>query len=243
MIYDVKASIPSGIGDVLASQLEAAASDAISKTLMASKAKWEQTAQQRLKSTRMDYILGLNTDDSVEFPDAYTGVLTLRGGWPTMLEQGFPAFDMKTGFSKSSKRTMLKDGSGWYMTIPFRHGTPSASGVATGSPMPSDIYSRARALKGVTRLTGTEDDYPPQTSHAGYQHRSGIYEGMRRVTKEYAKAKQSKYVTFRRVGSKSPANSWMHPGFPGIEAIGVVEPYAQRTLNQVLSQSVSDLMN
>lgn len=242
MIRNIEAHVPSGIGDVLASQLEAAASDAISKTMIATKAKWEQTAQQRLKSTRMDYIMGLNTDDSVEFPDAFTGVLTLRGGWPTMLETGFPAFDMKQGFGRSSKRKMLSDGSGWYMTIPMRHQTPSSNGMAGGTPMPEDIYSRARALKGVTRLTGTEKDYPPGVSHAGYQHKSGIYEGMRKVSKDYAKATQSKYVSFRRVGSKSPSNSWMHPGFPGVEAINVVQPFAQRTLNKVLEQSIRDVM-
>lgn len=243
MIRNLEVNVPKGVGGVLASQLEAAAADAISKTMIASKAKWERTAQQRLKSTRQDYMLGLNTDDSVSYPDAFTGVLTLKGGWPNMLERGFPAYDMKTGFGKSPKRTPLRDGSGWYMTIPMRHRTPSSTGVAGGTPMPEDVYAQARVLKAGTRLKDTETNYPPKQSWTGYQHKSGLYEGMQRDMKQYGKTRQSKYTTFRRVSSNSDPQSWMHPGFPGVEAIAVVEPFAQRTLNTTLMRAVNDLMN
>src|SRR5690606_24474977 len=99
---EIRLDIPTGFSGVLASQIEMAAQSAISSTLMATKSYWEQLAQQRLRTTRADYILGLNADNSVEFPDAYTGVLTLRGKFPNMLEEGFSAFDQKEGFSKSS---------------------------------------------------------------------------------------------------------------------------------------------
>ena len=243
MINNIEVNVPKGIGNVLASQIEAVAQDSISKTLIATKAKWERTAQQRLKTTRSDYLFGLNTDNAVTFPDAYTGVLTLQGGWPGMLEEGYGPYDMKTGFGKSDKRKPLKDGSGWYMTIPMRHRTPGTSGAVGGAPMPEDIYSQAKALRGGQRLTDTQQNYPPGQSWTGYNHRNGIYEGMRRAEKQYQRAKQGKYQTFRRVSSKSDPASWMHPGFPGIHALDVVRPFAQRTLDRTLANAFRDVMN
>ncbi len=238
----IEIKIPQGFSGVLASQLEAAAKAAVSSTLMATKSNWEQIAQQRLKTTRADYILGLNSDNSVTFPDDYTGVLTLRGKWPNMLETGFSAFDQKLGFGKSSRIKAKKNG-GWYLTVPFRHRTPGTAGSAVGgSAMPDDIYSQARALRGGTKLTGTEQNYPQQTSWTGYDHKSGIYENMKKVTKQYDRATQNQYMTFRRVSDSSDPLSWWHPGFQGVKALDIVEPFARRTFEQVLSRNIRNSM-
>lgn len=238
---EIRLDIPKGFGNVLASQIEMAAQSAISGTMMATKSHWEQIAQQRLTTTRADYILGLNADNSVEFPDSYTGVLTLRGKWPNMLEEGFPAYDQKRGFGASDKVRRKKDG-GWYLTIPFRHRTPDTSGSAVGGQsMPTDIYSQARALRGGQSLTGTETNYPAQTSWTGYQHKAGIYENMKRVRKQYDNTTQSQYMTFRRVSDKSDPESWWHPGFQGINAIDEVEDFARRTFNQVFNFNLRNL--
>jgi len=239
---EINIKMPTGWSGVLASQVENAARAAISTTMMVTKSHWEQIAQKRLTTTRADYMLGLNADNSVEFPDSYTGVLTLRGKWPNMLETGYAPYDMKTGFMGSSKKTLKKDG-GWFLTIPFRHRTPGTSGSAAGgSSMPSDIYSQARVLRGGQKLTGTETNYPPKTSWTGYEHKSGIYENMKKVTKTYEKAKQNQYMTFRRVSDDSDPSSWWHPGFPGIKAVDVVEPFAKRTFQQVLNRNIKDAM-
>lgn len=239
---EIKISIPKGFSDVLASQLETAAQMSVSSALMATKSFWEQQAQQRLTTTRADYILGLNADNSVEFPDSFTGVLTLRGKLPNMLESGFPPFDMKTGFMKGQRAKRKKDG-GWYITIPFRHRTPNTVGSAVGGKaMPDDIYSQAKILTAGQRLRGTEQNYPPRVSWTGYQHKSGIYENMVRVRKQYDKAIQSQYFTFRRASDKSDPNAWWHPGFPGIKAIDVVEPYAKRVFQQILNKTIKDIM-
>jgi hypothetical protein len=238
----IEIQIPDGFSNVLNNQIQQAANLAISSTLMVTKSHWEQIAQQKLTTTRADYMLGLNSDNSLEFPDELTGVLTLRGKWANMLETGFQPFDMKDGFSKG-KRVQKKDG-GWYQTIPMRHRTPGQSGSAVGgSEMPSDIYSRARAMRGNTgRLTGTEKSYPAQTSWTGYQHKNGIYEGMVRNRKKYDKATQSSYFTFRRVSDKSDPMSWWHPGFVGVKAISIVEPFAQSTFNKVYADNIKNLM-
>lgn len=238
---EIRLDIPKGFGNVLASQIETAAQSAISSTLMATKSHWESIAQRKLTTTRADYILGLNSDNSVEFPDSFSGVLTLRGKWPNMLEEGFSAFDQKSGFGKSQRRKQKDDG-GWYLTIPFRHRTPDTAGSAVGGQaMPGDIYSQARALRGGQSLTGTEDAYPAQTSWKGYEHKSGIYENMSRVRKKYDKATQSQYMTFRRVSDKSDPDSWWHPGFQGINAVDEAEKFATETFNKVFSYNIKNM--
>lgn len=223
----------------LPAKFQNAITAAVSSTLMAAKSKWESEAQKRLTTTRGDYLLGLNADDSVDFPDPFTGILTLRGKWPNMLEKGFAPFDMKDGgdgrFKGSAKKKLKKDG-GWYLTIPMRHRTPDTPGSAVGgSAMPNDIYAQARMLAANQRLTGTEQQYPAQVSWNGYQHKNGIFEGMTRNQKTYDKATQSAYFTFRRVSDKSDPRSWWHPGFSGINAADIVEPFVRDTFNKVLA--------
>lgn len=239
---EISIDIPKNFSNVLASQLQSAAQSAVSSTLMATKSHWEQIAQKRLKTTRNDYMLGLNADNSVSYPDPFSGVLTLRGKWPNMLESGFPAYDMKSGFSTGKRVKQKKDG-GWFMTVPFRQRTPGTAGSAVGgSAMPEDIYASARALRGGERLTGTTKDYPASTSWTGYKHKTGIYEGIKKVTKQYDRAKQNQYVSFRRVSDTSDPSSWWHPGFAGINAVDEAERYAKDTFGKVLKHNLKNAM-
>ena len=240
---ELSISVPDGLSAALTNQIQTAAQMSVSDTLMATKSKWEQIAQQRLNTTRADYLLGLNADNSLEFPDKMTGVLTLRGKWPNKLEDGFSAFDIKDGLMNGPNVKRKKDG-GWYNTVPFRHRTPGHSGSAVGgSEMPTDIYSRARAMRGnVQRLTSTETAYPPQTSWKGYTHKNGLYEGMVRNRKKYEKAIQSTYVTFRRVSDKSDPKAFWHPGFVGIKAVDSVVPFAEKTFKEVLEVYLKEFM-
>lgn len=240
---EVRVQIPDGFSNVLANQIEAAAISSVSATMIASKNKWESIAANKLHTTRADYLLGLNAEDSLEFPDAFTGVLTLRGKWPNKLEKGFGAYDIKDVLKNSPKVKHTKDG-GWYITVPFRHRTPGTSGSAAGGQaMPGDIYSRARVLAANTgRLTGTEQQYPPRRSWTGYQHKSGIFEGMKRNVKKYDKAIQSTYVTFRRVSNNSDPDSWWHPGFVGVQAVDDVERFAEETFGKVIRANLKRYM-
>lgn len=227
--------IPTEWADTLANKLQNAVSQAVRDTVDIVKLEWEQTARNKLHSTFPDYYAALNQPDSVQFPDPFTAIITLRGKWANMLETGFPPFDMKKGFQKSEKAKRSKDG-GWYLTIPFRHLTPTAQGVFGGRPMPRNIYEMARRLKSGQRLTGTEKLYPPQVSWTGYQHKNGIYEGMIRNVKYYPQsgARQGTYYTFRRVSDKSDPQSWWHPGFEGVHAIQHIKPFAEQWLRTTL---------
>lgn len=239
---DFNIATPNGFGDVLVNQMEMAVSSAIRDTLDVVKDEWEQTARKKLKSTYPDYYMGLNEYNSVEFPDPFTGVLTLRGKWANMLETGFPAFDMKQGFENSGKVKQKKDG-GWYLTIPLRQRTPNSTGMMVGgNPMPRDIYSMAKQLQPQQRLTGTEMNYPPQASWTGYQHKNGLYEGMVRNVKQYANSTQGTYYTFRRVSDKSDPMAWLHPGYEGVHAMNHVRTFAEDMLNVAVTYYVKQVM-
>ena len=247
-MISIRIDLPDSIISNMTPQINEAIKMSVSSTLMVTKSYWEGFAQRGLKTTRIDYLLGLQATDSIMFPDAFTGILTLRGKWPNMLESGFPAYDMKRGFKSGSRVKRKKDG-GWYQTIPFRHRTPKTSGSAVGGQaMPDDIYAQARRLRGklpngkTDRLKGTEQAYPARTSWTGYQHKSGIYEGMVKNKKMYENSVQSSYFTFRRVSDKSDPNSWMHPGFSGLKAINNVENYARRTFERVLEMNLRAVM-
>lgn len=214
---------------------EFAARSAVQTTIVAVHDKWTQEAYKRLKTTLPDYLLGLSTQ-SIKYPengDYLTGSVTLIGDLAVAVEEGYGSFDMKTGFSKSSRRKEKADG-GWYLTIPFRHVTPNAK--LHGQPMTQSIYNRAKRLQPGQRL-------PPergtQVSWAGYKHRNTIESGMTKIIKEYNNAKtgktvkQSQYMTFRRVSDKSAGNSWIHPGFKGVKIAETLSEYATQTFIEV----------
>ena len=205
-------------------------------TLAAVHAKWQSLAQQRLKTTLVDYLMGLNSEESVQYPynGSYSeGLITLVGKVATSLETGYQPYDMRKGFENSPKTHKTKDG-GWYARVPFRHRTPGTSGVAVGgNAMPADIYGQAKDLKPGEALLGTEANHPPGTSWTGYQHKNGLYEGMTRVVKQYDSTAQAQYVTFRTISSKSDPKSWWHPGYKGAHVLNELVPFAQDTMNKI----------
>lgn len=232
----------SGLADTLTAQLHTAVSNALRDTVDIVKMEWEQTAKTKLRTAYLDYYTSLNRPDSVQFPDPFTAIITMKGKWANMLETGFPAFDMKKGFARSEKAKRTKDG-GWYLTIPFRHLTPGAIGVNGGQPMPTDIYKQAKQLRPGERLTGTEKNYPPQVSWKGYQHKAGIYENMVRNVKQYGQsgAAQGTYYTFRRVSDKTDPMAFWHPGYEGVHALDHIRPFAEQWLQTTLMYYLADL--
>lgn len=234
--------VPKDWADSLTNLLENAASRAVRDTADIVKLEWEKIAKQKLRTAYLDYYAGLNQPNSLEFPDPFTAVITMRGRWANMLETGFPAFDMKRGFKQSEKAKRTAKG-GWYLTIPFRHLTPGSIGVGGGTPMPMDIYRQAKNLLPGQRLTGTEAKYPPQMSWTLYLNKSGIYENMIRNVKVYSEsgARQGTYYTFRRVSDRSDPLSWWHPGYEGVHAVDQIKPLAEQWLGLTLSYYLADL--
>ena len=182
-------------------------------------------AGQELKQTKSEYQKGIY----IENPTEDSIVIGLAGWLPNAIEQGIQPFDMKDGFSKSSKRkpAYRKNAStGWYITIPFRHGTPgivAESGIFS-NVMPKTVYEVAKKQLKTENDSLKVSDLPAEFQIKGirkevvnnitkqifpeYTHKSSIYEGMKRSSMEH----HGQYVTFRRVSDQSDPNSWIHSG-------------------------------
>lgn len=197
-------------------------------------ANWEALAKQRLNSTLPEYLQNLHRVDKGRFAKQ----IILTGKFPNMIESGASAFDMKEGFKKSqkvkytvpvynAKGKQVSAGGDWYLSVPFRIGTPGVVGQAgfTGQ-MPQEIYDimRKRASgKGLGSSEIPEPHNAPQsrqsildsqgtTLYDAYQHKSSIYEGLTKRTGAYGKTTQNTYGTFRRAGANSDPLSWIHKG-------------------------------
>ena len=224
------------ISDQLSPPVTSAITSAIQTSLALIRDKWQTEVQNKLNSTRPLYLQGLGFD-SIIFPlsQGFAGAVRLNGKFPNMLEQGFSAFDMKEGFSKSSKVKIKKSG-GWYLTIPIRHSTPNS--YLFGKPMSKDVYGVAKQLghQQSAKFKGAGDK-----SWNGYQHKSNMYDGLTRIIKSYQGSKQSQYMTFRRVSDKSDPASWSHPGFSGVKVAEKIMPFAESTFVAILSNNLSKI--
>lgn len=212
---------------------------------------WRNQAKSELGQTRRRY-----SDSIIQGSEGrFTGTITLVGQLPNMIENGASAFDMKDGFSKSSKRTIVKrkDGEvGWYLTIPFTYARPGALGESEkfSGVLPIDVN---KALNEVTAkdpdASLSASDIPKEyaipkirqeiklfdgTVKAAYENKSSIYEGLK-VQKNPSGGSQ--VMSFRRVSDNSDDNSWIHTG---IEA----KKLADKSLREVrLDELVSDVID
>lgn len=183
---------------------------------------WRNNAGNELKQTKQEYQRAIY----IEKPSADSIVVGLSGWLPNAIEKGLQPFDMKKeGFANSSKRKFKNDG-GWYLTIPFRIGTPDIVGESSifATIMPNQVYQVVKqelVTKGnslsVTKLP-TEFQIKgirPEVintitnqTFSSYEHKSSIFEGMQNVGSK----SHSQYMTFRRVSNLSDPNSWIHSG-------------------------------
>jgi hypothetical protein len=195
---------------------------------------WQALAKKNLKSTLPEYLHNLHQVDKGRFAKQ----IVLTGILPTMIENGASPFDMKTNFEKSkkvkytvpvynAKGKQVYSGGDWYLTIPFRIGTPGIVGQAGFSnEMPQEVYDIMLKKPSNVPLTKKEIPDPyniPQSRaaiqdenddilYAEYQHKCSIFEGLTKQTAAYGDTTQNKYGTFRRVGKNSDPLSWIHKG-------------------------------
>lgn len=195
---------------------------------------WEKQATQNLKSTRNNYIRGLQIVDE----GFLKGSVVLIGMLNNMIESGAGAFDMKNGFKNSSKVKPTQSG-GWKLIIPFRFSTPGALGENEifSNQIPNEIYKIIKGQKSSKTNYGSKvqsgtglsiSNIPqkyaiPKTREAvtnlstkqtfdAYSNKNSIYAGLTRNEKTYQSATQGTYNTFRAVSNNSDPNSWVHSG-------------------------------
>jgi len=208
-----------------------------------------------------------------ETGSGFAGAVVLVGEWPNKLERGFPPYDIKVGLlrgaAQGGKVYRTKDGAA-YNIVPFRHRMSGSGAAVGGSLMPPSVARAARRLSGrgaiqEDRVTiggyttrgargriartpvgfGQRTQLPTGGMDAPYTWKNSPFAGMVRVQRQYEKARQSQYLTFRcvsepRVDPKtgerkgSDPNSWWHPGFKGVH----LAPVAAREAKDVLTRAV-----
>lgn len=236
----------------------------VNKVTAMVKQKWEALAKQELHSTVPIYLQNLNLIDKGRF--AKTIVLT--GELPNMIESGASPFDMKEGFKKSQyvkytvpvynkKGKMIRQGGDWYLTIPFRQGTPGIVGQAGfANEMPQEIYSIMVHRNPGNPLTAEEipepydvprsraaivDEKTNQVLYAEYQHKSSIYEGLTKYAAAYQQVVQNTYKSFRRAGANSDPLAWIHKG---IKAHNLAEKAVRGTdVETIVTNEVTEFLD
>jgi hypothetical protein len=219
---------------------------------------WTEAAKRQLHQSKFQYLSSLQVVDLGKT----TKAIVLNGKLPNMIEDGVSAFDLKKGFMKSKNIKFNKNG-GWYLTIPFRFGTPGITGESAvfSSIMPEEIYNIIRGKEGtMTKFGGGKSPASPlglkeipspynelgrraaATGEMGnkwaeYVHKTSIYAGMVKDTSAYEKTKQNSYNSFRRAGENSDPNSWIHTG---IKAYNLADAAIQATNVRVVVDNAVD---
>jgi hypothetical protein len=195
---------------------------------------WKSAARKELHSTRSNYIKSIYIVEEGRLSNA----IVLGGSFNNMLENGSPSFDMKSQFANSPKRKISASGK-WYMRIPFRFASSGSLGEneAFSGVLPAAIYKAVNSMSSSkTDLGGAKKSgsslkavdipapYNSVSSRAAivdpitkknyeeYKHKSSIYEGISKSTKEYGSATQGTYNSFRTVGQNSDSNAFIYPG-------------------------------
>lgn len=221
---------------------------------VAALANWKNLALRELRSSSRDYVQGLSLDVRKD-----KAVITLGGELPNLVENGFAGGDMRRWMLSGPK---AKQGAnGRYLVVPFRHGSPGTTGRNVGPVMPVSIHDAAKKLApslsrpkgGVsygerlsTRSRGVgEQAKQVLESRSKPWHASSIYAGMIRQQKQYGKAKQSSYSTFRvisesvvrgRVSDSGEAlEHWRHPGIVAKRFAPRVADFVRLTAASMLS--------
>lgn len=231
--------------------------DFVIKEITASFArKWELQANQQLHQTRILYTSNLKVVDEGRMEGSVILDYT-KHPLVEMLEEGASPFDMKEGFEKSDKAVRKKDG-GWYLTIPFRWGTPgivAESTMFTGV-MPTEVYNVVKSkpidspillgeLTGENAVPKVREEVVAENGaiFQQYKNKSALYEGI--VKKTDPVTLRNRYVSFRRVSNNSDENAWIHTGLEAHQlaekAMQVLEANIEAELQRALDNGLKIL--
>ncbi len=134
-----------------------------------SRAEWIRLAGERLHSTYREYVMGLNTSESIVKTGKGFSQVSLVGWLPNAVENGLPSFDMKPGFLASPKAKVSKKGKK-YLRIPLKSFT-----------------RKGRIARGTNIRTASELSPPESWIHPGIEPRnlaSEVVKYSRNVFKE-----------------------------------------------------------
>jgi hypothetical protein len=231
------------------------------------RAKLIKMAGEKLHSTRMDYIQGIQPLE--DEGDAIS--LVIVGALPLMVEEGWDARQLhetllhNPNANQASIKTTANGAK--YRSIPFRHKTPGA-GKQGGQPMGSQfaaigagsrqapktvlkdtaslgkaIHKEAKKLKGKQRLP---EGLAPKLRK---KHSTDIFAGMKVNMQPVQKkggapgqvSHQRTYTTFRTI-SDNVKDKWHHPGIEARDFMSDVASYVERTAPAAISTFMSQAL-
>lgn len=227
---------------------------------------WIVVAKQRLLSSERAYTGAIQPEVFTISGLGMVGAITLAGRFPCMVEHGAEPWDLRETLLASPKAKTSKDGYR-YLIVPFRHMGPRASGrnaPALGSAYRHGhlgnlvAFGLGRAVHAAAAKLGatTTDPTTGDTKWGGRlsedqggplardRHATGIYTGMVRHGKAYAKSAGSQFSTFRVI-SNNPDTlrqdvggyNWTHPGIGARNLMTRVQDYVERIAPSVWATS------
>lgn len=212
---------------------------------------WENMVNSELGSTRQAYKRAMNVE-KVSYNESLISLLPTESKLPMMIEDGASSFDMQEGFSKSSKAvrySSIKDKKEhWYLTIPFRHATSEAvaESMVFANKMPKPIEKIAKENKGEQiTMAQLPQEYQKllKNKTTGVQHKSPIYEGIKRIQASSSdKENRGNYISFRRVSDNSEDGAFVHPGFKAKRFMDRAGDKLVQNMSTILDQSTNDFI-
>lgn len=216
---------------------------AIESLAVATRDKWISLAQEKLRSTRADYIKGLQESNSFQKNGALDYQINLVGFMPNAVEGGMSPYDMKPGLLGG--KAAAKNG-GRYVTIPFQHRKSSNS--TQNAKIPNYKQDLAKVLKnsglgGIKKApsglalqgkVGIAKGTQRYVKKLKPQHKNTIFEGLTQYQKTYEKKTENTFMTFRRVSKNSDPSSWLHPGIKAAKIMPEVEDWVKEQVNLIV---------
>lgn len=243
MISNIKLSLDQA--DIKAAgELDLAALEsAIFSLAQASRNKWIELAGEQLKSSRAEYVRGLQETRSFKQTGKMSYEISLIGQLANMMELGFSSYDMKPGLLAGPSAKVSATGKR-YATVPFTH-YPGANTPDRSNRVPNYKADLAKIMKaynmaGVFKsksgrpLTGkvaTAKNTSAIVNKMKPHHTAPIFEGM---TKTQKGSSHSTYTTFRRVSQSSLPESWIHPGVAAKLIMPQVVAWAEKRIGLIL---------
>lgn len=226
--------------DGLADELESELTDAVQNLAESAYSFIISEAQQKLKSTRQDYLAGLTFDRL----DDSSWLISLEGTWPNMVEGGFGPMDLKETLLNSKKIVNVgsRAGSPWvrigqdgkkYAAVPFEE---------KQSAMPTDL---ANAMKGmsakntqgrmqkITKIFKGEGGNPLEGKVAVAMSKNPMLNAMVKYQHVNEKGSVSSlYMNYRIISENS--DGWNHPGYHGLNAFLAAQTWIEQEMDNII---------
>ena len=205
-------------------------------------------AQKELSSTKKTYLENLSFDKIGE--DSY--LITLKGTWPSKIEDGYAAYSVREVLLKSTKTVDVgtRTGLPWvqqgqkgqkFAFVPFEHKpfskAPQNADLASAIRK-MDAYNRQGKKQKVTRIFKDNQGNPLQGKVATVKSDIKKLNNLTKfqhihISKTGKQSVQSLYLTWRTISELG--KDWTHPGFKGLKAFLEAEKYIEDQLENILN--------